>query len=191
MKLSGANASPVALPTDKLPGTVNYFIGRDSRKWRSGIPTYSKVQYLDVYSGIDMVYYGRQNQLEYDFIVNPGADPRKIAFSFEGATALAMASTGEMHLDSPAGRLTAQKPSIYQLESGKRKQVSGNFVLRDAHTIGVRFCPTRPTSAGPARTKAMQLPWTNREMPTSPGTQPPSIFPFQAHPLVRHPAAQR
>src|SRR5256885_1018273 len=99
MKLSGSNPAPVALPTDKLSGTVNYFVGRDSRKWRSGIPTYSKVQYLDVYSGIDMVYYGRQNQLEYDFVVNPGADPNKIAFSFEGATSIAMATSGEMNLD--------------------------------------------------------------------------------------------
>jgi hypothetical protein len=137
MKLSGANAAPVALPSDKLPGVVNYLVGRDSRKWRAAIPTYSKIQYLDVYSGIDMVYYGRQNQLEYDFVVNPGADPNKIAFSFEGATALAMATTGEVNLDSPAGRLTAQKPQIYQLDGGKRKPVSGNFALRDAHTIGV------------------------------------------------------
>ena len=137
MKLSGANAFPAVLPADKLPGVVNYFLGRDSRKWRTGIPTYSKVQYLDVYSGIDMVYYGRQNQLEYDFVVNPGADPNKIAFSFEGATSIAMATSGEMNLDSPAGRLTAQKPSIYQVNAGKRKQVSGNFVKRDAYTIGV------------------------------------------------------
>ncbi len=137
MKLAGGNASPVALPSDKLPGVVNYLVGRDSRKWRAAIPTYSKVRYLDVYSGIDMVYYGRQNQLEYDFVVNPGADPKKIAFSFEGATALAMAGTGEVNLDSAAGRLTAQKPSIYQIDGGKRKPVSGNFALRDAHTIGV------------------------------------------------------
>src|SRR5215813_8809620 len=86
MKLSGANASPVALPSSKLPGTVNYFVGHDSRKWRTGISTYSKIQYLDVYSGIDLVYYGQQNKLEYDFVVYPGADPQKIAFSFEGAS---------------------------------------------------------------------------------------------------------
>src|SRR5262249_9550066 len=137
MKLSGANASPVALPSSKLPGTVNYFVGHDSRKWRTGISTYSKIQYLDVYSGIDLVYYGQQNKLEYDFVVYPGADPQKIAFSFEGASSVAQNSSGDMNLESPSGRLTAHKPQIYQLDGGQRKQVFGNFVLRDSHTIGV------------------------------------------------------
>ena len=70
---------------DQLPGIVNYFIGDDPAKWRTNIPTYAKVQYQDVYPGIDLAYYGNQGQLEYDLIVAPGADPNQIRLVFDGA----------------------------------------------------------------------------------------------------------
>ncbi len=75
MKLVGANPSPQLTGLDELPGTSNYFIGNDPSKWRTNMPNYAKVEYQDVYPGIDLVYYGNQRQLEYDFVVAPGADP--------------------------------------------------------------------------------------------------------------------
>src|ERR1035437_6033922 len=78
MKLIGANTSPQVTGIDELPGKTNYFIGNDPKKWRTNVPTYAKVKYKRVYPGIDLVYYGNQQQLEYDFIVSPGANPNAI-----------------------------------------------------------------------------------------------------------------
>src|SRR6266853_6360602 len=85
MKLRHANPAAKITGTDELAGTSNYFIGNDPEKWRTNIPTYAKVKYEGIYSGIDLVYYGNARQLEYDFIVAPGADPRRIEFDVRGA----------------------------------------------------------------------------------------------------------
>src|SRR5688572_6281454 len=74
MKLAGANADAKVAGLDELPGKTNYFIGNDREKWRTNVPAYAKVRYEDVYPGIDLVFYGNQRQLEYDFVVGPGAD---------------------------------------------------------------------------------------------------------------------
>ena len=79
MKLRNANPAAKVTGADELAGTSNYFIGNDPAKWRTNVPTYAKVKYEGIYPGIDLVYYGNQRQLEYDFIVAPGADPRRIA----------------------------------------------------------------------------------------------------------------
>ncbi len=71
MKLRNANPAAKVTGTDELAGTSNYFIGNDPAKWRTNVPTYAKVKYEGIYSGIDLVYYGNQRQLEYDFIVAP------------------------------------------------------------------------------------------------------------------------
>ena len=72
IKLIGANPQPELVGLEELPGKVNYFLGNDPKKWRTNISTFAKVKYKDVYPGIDLVYYGNQGQLEYDFIVAPG-----------------------------------------------------------------------------------------------------------------------
>ena len=79
MKLAGANASAQVVGLEELPGKTNYFIGNDPKKWRTNVPNYAKVKYQGVYPGVDLVYYGNQRQLEYDFVVAPGADPRRSA----------------------------------------------------------------------------------------------------------------
>jgi len=78
MKLAGADPHARVSGTDTLPGTVNYFLGNDPNKWISGVSTFGRVNYRQIYRGIDLVYYGTQRQLEYDFIVAPGADPKQI-----------------------------------------------------------------------------------------------------------------
>ena len=85
MKLDGANAKSSVSGLAELPGKVNYFIGNDPAKWHTNIPTYAKVQYSEVYPGVNLVYYGNQGQLEYDMVVQPGADPNQIKLAFEGA----------------------------------------------------------------------------------------------------------
>ena len=78
MKLVGANPQAKVSGLEELPGRSNYFIGNDPKKWRTNVPNYAKVKYADVYPGVNLVYYGNQGKLEYDFVVQPGADPRKI-----------------------------------------------------------------------------------------------------------------
>ena len=84
MKLVNANPKAQIEGLERLPGISNYFIGNDSKKWRTSIPNFGKVQYRNVYPGIDLVYYGNQQQLEYDFMVAPGARPEMIQLAFDG-----------------------------------------------------------------------------------------------------------
>ena len=84
MKLVGAKPSPKVTGLDELPGKSNYFIGNDPKQWRTGVPTYAQVKYQGIYSGIDLVYYGNQQRLEYDFVLAPKADPRAIAWDAGG-----------------------------------------------------------------------------------------------------------
>src|SRR5205823_11467684 len=86
MQLVGANPTSPVTGVEELPGKVNYFTGTDPTTWRTNIPTYAKVRYANVYPGVDLVYYGNQWQLEYDFVVAPGADPAAISLGFAGIT---------------------------------------------------------------------------------------------------------
>ena len=81
MKVEGANSAAVASGEEQLPGIVNYLIGNDSEKWHTNIPTFARVRYAETYPGVDLVYYGNQMQLEYDFVVQPGADWRQVSLA--------------------------------------------------------------------------------------------------------------
>src|SRR5215831_13601012 len=83
MRLVGANPQAKVSGLEQLPGKSNYFIGSDPRKWRTNVPNYAKVKYANVYPGVDLVYYGSQGQLEYDFVLQPGADPRSIQLAID------------------------------------------------------------------------------------------------------------
>ena len=85
MRFVGANPAPVFSASDPLPGTKNYFVGRDKTKWATGVPLYSRVESDNVYPGIDLAFRGVQKDLEFDFLISPGADPRQIKMAFEGA----------------------------------------------------------------------------------------------------------
>src|ERR1051325_1812400 len=103
MSLVGASANPHIEGLGELPGRSNYFIGRDPQKWRTNLTGYSRVQYEGIYPGVDMVYYGKQRQLEYDFVVAPGADPHIIRLDFDGAEKIEIDEQGDLVL-SLAGR---------------------------------------------------------------------------------------
>jgi len=100
-------------------------------------PTYAKVRYADLYPGVDLVYYGRARQLEYDFVVAPGADAGQIALSFGGAERLEVDVSGDLVLHTVAGELRQPRPVVYQDIDGARHHVSGDYVVdADGH---VRF----------------------------------------------------
>jgi uncharacterized protein (TIGR03437 family) len=128
MSLIGANAKANAVGLAPQPGVVSYFIGNDPKKWRSGIPTYGKVEYPQVYPGVDLVFYGNQRQLEYDFVVAPGADPSRIAWRIDGARA-SVDAEGNLVLRASNGPATFKKPVLYQLDGDNKTNVEGRFAV--------------------------------------------------------------
>ena len=128
--LVGANPSPRIEAFEPSPGKSNYFIGSDPSHWRTNIPQYARVKAEQVYPGIDLVYYGRQRQLEYDFRVAPGADPAAIRFSVEGAQKASLNARGDLVLEMRGGDVIEQAPAIYQEAGGKREPVGGGFEMR-------------------------------------------------------------
>jgi hypothetical protein len=109
---------------------VHYFLGNDPTQWRTDLPTYAQVFYRDVYPGIDLVYYGNQGQLEYDFIVAPGVDPAVIHLAFEGPEAVDVDGEGHLVLHTASGALRLHKPVVYQDIDGVRQPVAGHYVLQ-------------------------------------------------------------
>jgi len=114
LKLIGTNPAAHARGLDELPGKSNYFLGNDPKKWRTNVPNYAKVKYENVYPGIDLVYYGNQRQLEYDFVVAPGADPKMIRFDIEGAEKMEVNAQGDLVLRVHGGEVALHKPLVYQ-----------------------------------------------------------------------------
>jgi len=127
MRLAGSRTAQISA-ADPLPGKVNYFIGNDSKKWITGAPTYGKVDYKTVYPGIDLTFYGTQQQIEYDFVVAPGADPKQIAMDFSGAKPK-LGSGGDLQLAVDGAPLTLRKPVVYQTIRGQRKRIAGEYKL--------------------------------------------------------------
>jgi hypothetical protein len=139
MKFAGSETKPQAAGQEELPGKVNYLIGKDPKQWRTGISTYAKVAYQNLYPGVDLVYYGNQRQLEYDFVVQPGTDPNIIALNFEGAEELKVDAKGELVLNAGGDEIRQRKPVIYQNVDGARREVAGGYKLKDASTVGFQL----------------------------------------------------
>ncbi len=138
MKLAGANANRSLSGGEPLPGKSNYILGNDRAKWRTGVPQFARVRYQNVYPGIDLVFYGNQGRLEYDFQVAPGADPAQAEIEFKGTKQLAV-EDGALVIrsdgsDGQSVRLEA--PRVYQEIAGQKQPVEGSFVLRGANRAG-------------------------------------------------------
>jgi hypothetical protein len=129
MRLEGANPAAQIAGIDRLPGKVNYFIGNDPKNWRTDVPSYARVKYAGIYPGVDLVFYGNQRRLEYDFVVAPGADPKVIELSLKGAQKLRVNSNGDLVLSVSGGQVALQRPLIYQNVNGGRREIQGRYVL--------------------------------------------------------------
>jgi|GEM_PF-2311475 len=136
LKLANANPSPDLEGLDGLPGRSSYFIGNDTGRWRTDIPHFARIRCRDVYPGIDLIYYGHQQQLEYDFIVAPGANPGAIRLRFAGARAMEIDGSGDLILQTAAGSLRQHKPVSYQEDGGVRQQVEGSYIIAGGGEIG-------------------------------------------------------
>ena len=131
ISLVGGNRAPRIDPLEPLAARTNYFIGRQDQ-WRTNVRSFARVRYASVYRGIDMVYYGNQSQLEYDFVVAPGSDPRSIRMRFQGANRVRISDTGDLLVDD----MIQKRPVIYQ--DNPRREVAGRYVLLGKNTVGVR-----------------------------------------------------
>src|SRR5271166_5644027 len=135
-KLVGAAHNPAVVGEDPQIGKVNYFIGRDPAKWRTNVPTYAQVRYKNIYPGIDLVYYGSHQQLEYDFAIAAGADPGLIQFEIKGARQIDLDQAGNLVMQTGSGELHFQTPVVYQESNGQRVPVQGTYLLKDSTHIG-------------------------------------------------------
>lgn len=140
LSLRGSAAAPVIEPMDPQKVRTDYLIG-PKQNWHPGVINYSRVRYRSVYPGIDMVYYGKGNRLEYDFVLQPGADPDAIRMEFGGAGKLQITSDGDLAVETPAGQLLQKKPVIYQQDphGSARRAVSGRYILLAGGVVGVRL----------------------------------------------------
>lgn len=166
MRLVDANPTPRLVALEELPGKSNYFIGRDPAKWRTNVPNYAKVKYQDVYPGVDLVYYGNEGRLEYDFVVAPGAVSRAIKLDISGAKGERIDGFGDLVLDMGNGEIRFHKPVVYQPvaalseRQGSQNFLEGRFVLLSHSQAGFEIAAhdsTKPLVIDPVLTYSTYL----------------------------------
>lgn len=150
MRLEGARPRRMEA-RDRLPGFSAYFTGNDRSKWRANVPQFGKILYQDVYPGIDLVYYGHEGRLEYDFELAPGADPRAIRVAYDGATNIRM-DRGDLVIATAKGQLRHRRPVVYQNAGAARTMIQASYVLYPDRTVGFQLAAydrTRPVVVDP------------------------------------------
>lgn len=135
MRLIDANPEPEITGLDLLPLRSNYFTGNDSAKWRASLPSYARIEYQDVYDGVNLLYHSNRGELEYDFIVAPGANPEAIGLTFEGSDKIAVDAAGDLVLEMSESEVRQRKPMAYQEVNGARREVRCRYVIQN-HTVG-------------------------------------------------------
>lgn len=131
MRIVGADPNARSAVLEAESGRTNYLVGSDSSQWHTDVANYGRVEYQDVYSGIDIVYYGNQRRLEYDFLVAPGVDPNVIQLAFDGVQNMELDSGSNLILHTAGGDLVKDAPVIYQEIDGARSSIAGRYLLDD------------------------------------------------------------
>jgi hypothetical protein len=155
MKLVGADAAARVTGLEELPGKSNYFIGKDPKKWRTNVPNYARVQYKGVYPGVDLVYYGNQRQLEYDFVVAPGGDPEAIKLAVAAMSPsptggprqrrgelrppLQIDANGDLVIGTGDGEVRFHKPTVYQARASGRGPRNSEFRIQNSELLDGRY----------------------------------------------------
>ena len=121
---------------EKLPGKANYFIGHTPTDWQTEVSTFAKVEYADIYPGVDVVYYGNKRLLEYDLVIAPGADPQDIQLGFEGTSGLRVDADGNLLLRVGGGEVKQQRPIVYQEWGAARREVPAKYVIDRQQQVG-------------------------------------------------------
>src|SRR5580700_3078273 len=135
LRFVGARRDAQPRATGPQAGTANYILGGHPKQSRTGIPLYGKIEYRNLYPGIDLIYYGNQNRLEYDLVVAPGVSWRSIRLAFGGATDVEIDREGNLKVQTGAGWATHGRPIVYQRFGSRRREVFGQYVLRGAQEV--------------------------------------------------------
>ena len=153
LRFRGGNTAP-AQKAEKIIGTLTTFHhGSDRSLWISGVDTYAKIKYSNIYPGIDVVFYGHQQELEYDFIIAPGADPSRIALEFRNTDSINITFDGGLAIGFNGDTIKQKAPVIYQDIAGQRSFVKGQYIVRDDQAIGFQldeFDPKAPLYISPS-----------------------------------------
>ena len=162
VQVSFVSASSLAVVNGvgELEGKVNYLLGNDPTQWRSQVPIFSKAEVRDLYPGINLLYYGNGQQLEYDFTIAPKADPSLIRLHFDGVDRLSVNPQGELIVGLGEAELRQHRPVIYQLVGGVRREVSGGYRMADDRTVCFtvgKYNPDFPLIIDPAFTYSTYL----------------------------------
>jgi uncharacterized repeat protein (TIGR01451 family) len=129
LQFQGANSTSIVKGRDQLPGYKNYLLGNDPSKWQTNVPTFRSVVYEEIYPGVNLTYYGNRRDLEYDFELAPGADPRVIRLAFDSHVRPSLAQNGDLVLKGGKTELFERKPVVYQEINGERQMIEGHYVL--------------------------------------------------------------
>ena len=158
VKMEFVDANPDVTPRGECrqEAIFNHFRGPE-KDWKTGLETYGRVVYEDLWPGIDLVYRGTVNQLKYEFVVDPGADPAQISLRYRGAASVELTGAGALRVVTPAGSFEDAPPVAYQEADGERVEVALNYSLvpmRKERTARFRFDvgpydPTRPLILDP------------------------------------------
>jgi uncharacterized repeat protein (TIGR01451 family) len=152
MKLEGANPAAEIEGMNEQAGKSNYFVGSDSSGWRTNIPGYGRVQYRNIYPGIDLIYYGTEGSIEYDFVVAAGADYRDVKLSINGSKKIRVDASGDLVLSTPVGEVRQRKPFAYQEIDGERREVSASYRITGKRQVRFKVGehdPCRPLVIDP------------------------------------------
>ncbi len=129
---------------NKLSGQSNYIFGNERSRWHTGIPHFERVSYSKIYPGIDLVFYGKDGQLEYDFIVAPQADPKAISLQFANAQGMRLDSRGDLLIEHNGGEVRQHKPVAYQNVNGARQIIKSRFKLSAQKEISFELATYDP-----------------------------------------------
>lgn len=163
ISISMLNANPHAEVSgaDELRCRTSYFLGNQKENWRTGVANYARVRYRSIYPGIDLVYYGANRELEYDFAVGPGADPNRIRLQFRGIDRLSVTPEGDLVVESQGNRLIERRPAVYQDQAGSaRREIPGRFKLLARNVVGFEVASydrSRPLTIDPVLTYSSML----------------------------------
>jgi hypothetical protein len=140
MDILGSNPHAQIAAESKLPGVVNYILGRDPSRWRSGVPRYGQLRDHNVYPGVDVAYHSaagdlQDDKFQFDFLINPGVNPAAVKLGFRGAKHLHTTVAGDLVIESEAGRLQLHRPFAYQEANGVRRPVDARFVTHAGHRV--------------------------------------------------------
>src|SRR6266852_1790735 len=139
MQFVDANSTSGFAALDRLPGKSNYLIGTRPEEWRTNISTFGKVLEKAVYPGIDVAYYGTQRQLEYDFVVAPGADANLIRFRMRGADSVRIDEAGDLLVALAGSELRFHKPLAYQEKASAKRAVEVAYAVDSTETVSFKI----------------------------------------------------